>query len=213
MEVSVAAQRAAVIDYRVGNVGNVMRALEHLGVPHIFASSPQEASSYDPDILILPGVGAFRPAMQRLADMKWDKFIVDHASNGGAMLGICLGMQLMCRHSTEGGATDGLGIFGADVVRLEGLAKIPHMGWNTVSWIHTEKWRHPEDHYFVHSFAVMQSDDAVGLTEVDGVRFVSALRKGRVMGVQFHPERSGIAGVRFLGSAIESLTKGSQDHA
>lgn len=205
MNISEPSPKAAVIDYHVGNVGNVMRALRYLRIDHVFASSPSEAADISPDLLILPGVGAFRPAMERLTSMGWDRYIMDHASHGGAVLGICLGMQLMCSRSFEGGETKGLGLFDADVVRLEGLSKIPHMGWNTVSWSREEGWRESEDMYFVHSFAVMSCDDEVGSTDADGVVFSSALRRSRVMGVQFHPERSGIAGVRFLGSAIESL--------
>lgn len=194
--------KAGVINYGAGNIGNVLRALSHIGIQHSVLGSPSDIGEDLPDVLILPGVGAFRPAMQRLDGAGWTSFIKKWAEEDRPLVGICLGMQLMCRASSEDGHTDGLGIFDADVVRLEGIKKIPHIGWNSVEWSGSLKGSISADLYFVHSYAVSASPDAVGITEVDGVRFCSALAKGRSIGFQFHPERSGPAGVAFFGDII-----------
>lgn len=194
----------AVVDYGAGNVGNVMRALTHLGAPHRIATSPAEARGAG--ALLLPGVGAFRAAMEKLSAAGWPEFLKGWARDGRPLVGICLGMQLMCASSCEDGHTDGLGIFDAAVERLDGIEKIPHMGWNSAVWGDSAAdfagGAREQDFYFVHGYAVMTSADRCGATTVDGVTFCSALRRGAVLGFQFHPERSGEAGVKFLGRAI-----------
>lgn len=194
--------KAGVINYGAGNIGNVLRALTHIGIRHSVLGSPSDIGEDFPDVLILPGVGAFRPAKQRLDDAGWTSFIKKWADEDRPLVGICLGMQLMCRASSEDGHTDGLGAFDADVVRLEGIKKIPHIGWNSVEWSGPLKGAIDADLYFVHSYAATESRDAVGITEVDGVRFCSSLARGRSIGFQFHPERSGPAGVAFFGDII-----------
>jgi glutamine amidotransferase len=198
------------VDFGVGNIGNVRRALAELGIPHETLKSPDCMEGLGPSLLLLPGVGAFKPAMERLASSGWKDALAYWAGRGGPLLGICLGMQLLCAHSSEDGLTDGLGLIDGDVVKLSGVKKIPHMGWNGVEPCGGKfpgncLARSGQDFYFVHSFAVSGSPHRAAVTRVDGVEFDSALRRGNVAGFQFHPERSGPEGVSFLGRAISYM--------
>jgi glutamine amidotransferase len=190
-------------------LGNVRRALVSLGFAHVLLKSASETDGAA-DFLILPGVGAFRPAMERLVSSGWGDALSSWVGAGRPLLGICLGMQLLCERSAEGGAeTRGLGFIDGEVRELSGVKKIPHMGWNTAAprggagdfpacCMDEEQF-----FYFVHGFAVSSSRHCAAETEVDGVKFCSILRNGRVAGFQFHPERSGPRGVKFLGRAIK----------
>jgi glutamine amidotransferase len=205
-----------VVNYGLGNIGNVRRALLKLGIRHEAFGSPEGMAEFAPSLLLLIGVGAFRPAMERLASSGWKDALIHWAQSGRPLLGICLGMQLLCANSTEHGTTEGLGLMEGGVRKLSGVKKIPHMGWNRAepcggefeescfiaSGQNGQKW---QDFYFVHSFAVSGSPHRAATTEVDGVVFDSALRKENVAGFQFHPERSGPEGVSFLGRAISYM--------
>ena len=195
--------RIGVINYGAGNIGNVLRALQRLHLPYTVHTTPDELERASQTLLLLPGVGAFRPAMARLQEVGWHTFLEDWAHKSRPLLGICIGMQLLCTGSEEDGVTAGLGLLEGKVERLTGISKIPHMGWNTVEWkqpISPEQGA--ESFYFVHSYAVRSSPDCAAETQVDDLVFCSALRSGNVAGFQFHPERSGLEGVAFLGSAI-----------
>lgn len=201
--------KVGVVNYGAGNLGNVLRALNTLKVAHSLPDSPDEEKHGeldDCDVLLLPGVGAFRPAMECLASSGWEKALRGWVKEGRPLLGICAGMQLLCRESTEDGRTPGLGFIDASIERLDGLKKIPHMGWNEVEWRDDlTSLFSTRDFYFVHSYAAMESPDCIGSAEADGVSFCAALQKGNVMGFQFHPERSGPDGVNFLGRALEYI--------
>jgi glutamine amidotransferase len=203
------------VNYGAGNIGNVRRALAKLKIRHEELESPGGVSSFAPSLLLLPGVGAFRHAMERLASSGWRDTLIRWAESGRPLLGICLGMQLLCENSAEDGKTAGLGLIEGDVLRLSGVKKIPHMGWNSAEPCGGEFEKHcfaqsgqkRQDFYFVHSFAVSGSPRCAAKTEVDGVVFDSALRKENVAGFQFHPERSGPEGVAFLGRAISYMNE------
>lgn len=193
----------AVVDYGAGNVGNVVRALARLGLE---AQVLLEPIPVDAKLYILPGVGAFPPAMKRLRDRGWATFLRRWAAAGGPLLGICLGMQLLCEKSLEDGPTEGLGLIEGTVSLLEGTRRLPHMGWNDMIPLPACPVA-GGPFYFVHSYALKTSDDGRAYTDVDGRTFVSFTARRSVAGCQFHPERSGPGGVAFLGRLIEHLTK------
>lgn len=197
-----------IIDYGAGNTGNVRRALNRLGRSSVLCGTPAEAEKCD--LLILPGVGAFPPAMDKLNASGWNSFLQQWVNGGKPLLGICLGMQLLCETSLEDRPTAGLGFIEGTVSLLEGTVRLPHMGWNQVMWkgIPEEiSTACPDgsDLYFVHSYALMTSLDAAATTTVDNISFVSIVRRGKVLGCQFHPERSGPLGLKLLGEILDHL--------
>jgi glutamine amidotransferase len=203
------------VRFGAGNLGNVERALDKLGVEHALLETPEDMKRTKPSLLKQPGVGAFRPAMENLSSSGWVGGLVKWAAEGKPLLGVCLGMQLLCTRSTEGGETDGLGLIDAEIQRLAGIKKIPHMGWNSVTPCAGPLTGFPAScmengeqmFYFVHSYAVSASKHCAAVTDVDGVEFCSILRRDNVAGFQFHPERSGPDGVRFLGRALRCFNE------
>ena len=197
-----------IVDYGAGNVGNLARALRHLGWDPRLLPHPEGARGVN--LLILPGVGAFPSAWRRLVESGWAQTLREAPRRGQPLLGICLGMQLLAKDSSEEGLTPGLGLVEGSVRPLKGLSRIPHMGWNVVDWREGEALASgvPSWFYFVHSFALEESPDAVATCTVEGRRFVAAVRRGPVAGCQFHPERSGPEGVAFLGHLIAMMTYG-----
>lgn len=195
-----------IVDYQVGNVGNVMRALRTLGYNAEVIPFPEEVND-EVSGLILPGVGAFSPAMQNLKDRGWADFLRSWDKEDRPLLGICLGMQLLCEESRENGLHKGLGIIQGSVISLE-TRKLPHMGWNTIYWKDqvplSERFNSEGKYfYFVHSFALAESENAAATTEIEDKTFVSIVRKKNVTGFQFHPERSGNQGLQLLGSTLK----------
>jgi glutamine amidotransferase len=188
----------AIIQYNAGNIRSVLFALERLGVNAIVTDDPGIIKSARR--VVFPGVGEASGAMAYLKERGLDSLI---ASLTQPVLGICLGMQLMCRHSAEGN-TDCLGIFDADVQRFSGQAKIPQMGWNTVydlkgplfNGVTPNTWQ-----YFVHSYFAGLSLHTIAKADYI-VPFSAALQRDNFYGVQFHPEKSGEAGSRILENFI-----------
>ena len=192
-----------VVDYGMGNLRSVLNAFEELGQEAALVSAPEEVAGYDK--IIIPGVGAFSEAMVNLRDSGLDKALQGHVEAGKPLLGICLGMQLICRKSHEDGEHEGLGWIDAEVRHFppaEGL-KVPHMGWNGLDY----EAPHPlleevasgADVYFVHSYYVdcAEATDALGTTE-HGIRFTSVVGRENVYGMQFHPEKSQHVGMQLL---------------
>jgi glutamine amidotransferase len=185
-----------ILEYGAGNLSSVGFALDRLGATHRRVSRPEQVEGLDG--LLFPGVGRARAAVERLeASGLWSLL----RAWPRPLLGVCLGMQLLFEHSEEDDCP-GLGLLRGGVCRLRPPAlKVPHMGWNQVRPVGTsflgEASDEPQWFYFVHSFAAADSEATCGLTDY-GVQFVSAVRSGRVWGVQFHPERSGAAGARIL---------------
>jgi glutamine amidotransferase len=198
--------KVAIINYGMGNLGSVRRALEDLAVQVLIAEHP--AVLYEADRMILPGVGAFGEAMMRLRERGWEdvirRLVIDEAR---PLLGICLGMQMLATSSEENGLTPGLDFISGRVRRLNDLGcdlRIPHVGWNEV--------RHGDggatlfagipqgiDFYFVHSFALVADDAAhVAATTEYGVQMTAAVQRGSIFGTQFHPEKSSRAGRQIL---------------
>lgn len=201
-----------VLDYGAGNLGNALRALEGLGHGARLLESPQDLDG-DLSLLILPGVGAFPPAIKELSRLGWPGVLHDWADLGKPLLGICLGMQLLYSASLEDGRTEGLGFFAGEVLPLAGVKKSPHMGWNRVRWMRdiegiTGGFPEGLDAYFVHGYAAPVTDVTLAETTVDGVRFSSVSLREKIAGFQFHPERSGIEGLRLLGTFLDFLLEG-----
>jgi glutamine amidotransferase len=194
-----------IVDYGMGNRRSVEKALEHVGARPLLSSDPELLSRTAG--LVLPGVGAFPRAMENLKRLGLAELLVDHVAAGSPVLGICLGMQLAFGHSEELGGAEGLGIVAGAVVPLRtGELKLPHIGWNEVTFAQTGSpllTELPERcaFYHVHSYAPRPTDaaDVLG-TAVYGQEFVTAVRHGSFHGVQFHPEKSSVAGLRMLGN-------------
>ena len=188
----------AIIDYDTGNLRSVCNALDRIGAEYVLTDDPKVIAQADR--VLLPGVGEASSAMNKLQERGLCDVI---KSLKVPVLGICIGMQLMCRHSQEGDV-DCLGIFDADVCRFEadqsaGI-KVPHMGWNTLSGLKTGLFEGLTDGdfvYFVHSFAASVCDDTIAVSD-NGRRFSAAMRRGNFYGAQFHPEKSGDVGERIL---------------
>jgi imidazole glycerol-phosphate synthase subunit HisH len=195
-----------IIDYGMGNLFSVSKALERLEVPYFISENKEEL--FAADALILPGVGAFRDAMDRLNGTGLTEMIRDYVSSGKPLLGICLGMQLLFEESEENGLFKGLGILPGRVVRFAGHTKdgqsykVPHMGWNKLSFLKTSSVLKnlPEDFvYFVHSYYVDTEEKDVVIAEADyDVKVPAVVGKNNVFGMQFHPEKSSTLGMKLL---------------
>ena len=203
--------RIAVPDLGLSNLWSARRALESLGHEVVVATEPGPVASAS--MIVLPGVGAFAEASRRLVKTGIGDAVREAAGRGAAVLGICLGMQLLFESSEEGGAAPGLGLLPGRVTRLEGGAPVPHVGWNRVIPAKPGAFLFgngggPERYlYFVHSYVARPaSEDLVLARCLHGESFPAAVGKGRSLGFQFHPEKSGEAGVRLLGAAISALT-------
>lgn len=196
----------AIVNYGSGNIRAISNILSRLGVPFVVAASPEELAGADR--VILPGVGAFDQAMHELDTSGLRGALDRHAFERRApILGICVGMQLLASGSDEGQAR-GLGWLDAQVRRFEHESigqpiQLPHMGWNTVEPVRADPLFDGVDaangYYFLHSyfFDCADSTDVLATTEY-GVPFTSAVRRGNICGVQFHPEKSHANGVRLL---------------
>jgi glutamine amidotransferase len=193
--------RIAILDYGMGNLRSVEKALEHVGVTATISDDATEVRAADG--LVLPGVGAFPRAMERIREGGLDELIAERHGEGTPILGICLGLQLLFESSAELGGETGLGLLDGPVAELEaeGL-KVPHIGWEPVRWERdsrlTEGIPSETPFYFVHSFAPRPSGEELLGTAAYGQRFACAAERDNVFGVQFHPEKSSGAGLRLL---------------
>ncbi|HYD03339.1 MAG TPA: imidazole glycerol phosphate synthase subunit HisH [Alphaproteobacteria bacterium] len=192
----------AIIDYGAGNIHNVRSILEHLKQDVIVTSDPEDLKKADR--IVLPGVGAFGYMMKNLSEKGLDKEIHNQVyNNNKPFLGVCLGFQAMFDSSEESPGAKGLGLFKGQVVKFK-WGKVPHVGWNNVKNPKLISQDHDQDKfnngyaYFVHSFYPKPEDKSVILFESDyGETFCSGVAKDNVIGVQFHPERSGKWGIEF----------------
>lgn len=196
----------AIIDYGMGNLHSVSKAVERLGVDAVVTSD--EGELMQADGAILPGVGAFGDAMHNLRDTGLGEAVRYYAQSGKPLLGICLGMQLLFAESEEHGHHEGLSLLPGRVVRFQGDYKVPHMGWNKLQF---EQPQHPlfngleEGHvYFVHSYHVKPEQPSDLLATTNYYQPVTAIvGRGQVFGMQFHPEKSGPLGMRLLDNYLK----------
>jgi len=193
--------RIAILDYGMGNLRSVEKALEHVGVTATISNDAGEVRAADG--VILPGVGAFPRAMERIRELGLDELIAERREEGVPILGICLGLQLLFQSSSELGGATGLDLLEGPVSDLEadGL-KVPHIGWEPVRWEResrlTDGIPSETPFYFVHSFAPRPRDEDLLGSAQYGARFACAAERENVFGVQFHPEKSSSAGLRLL---------------
>lgn len=193
----------ALIDYGMGNLRSVAKALEHVGAEVVVTSDAEAIASAE--AVVLPGVGAFGRCMENLEAAGLCPVVRDVAASGRPFLGICVGMQILFEESSEFGRVEGLGILPGRVRRFEpsdGELKVPHMGWNTIGITRRPPLlRGVADGayvYFVHSYYVEARGDAeiVATTTRYGVEFVSSVWRGSIFATQFHPEKSQAVGLR-----------------
>jgi glutamine amidotransferase len=193
----------AIVDYGMGNLRSVQKALERLGAIAVVTSDPAALDTARG--VVLPGVGAFGDAMHNLRTRRLLAPVLRQVDAGKPLLGICLGMQLLFDESEEMGRHPGLGLLSGRVVRFpEGELKVPHIGWNQLSVAGGEVLEGVADGshaYFVHSFYAVPEEpgDLLATTEY-GVEFASVVGRGRIWGAQFHPEKSQEVGLKLLGN-------------
>jgi imidazole glycerol-phosphate synthase subunit HisH len=194
--------RIAILDYGMGNLRSVEKAFERVGAEVDRTSDPKVAS--EAAGVILPGVGAFPKAMERIREIGLDEFVAGRVEAGVPVIGICLGMQLLFESSVENEGSTGLGLVTGPVTPISANGyKVPHMGWSAVRWAHeselTAGLGDDPPFYFVHSFAPRPAADADVLGTADyGETFACAVERPGVYGVQFHPEKSSKAGLGLL---------------
>ena len=191
--------RIIIINYGAGNIQSIKFAIQRLGFEAVLTDDESEIRNADK--VIFPGVGEASSAMEKLITTGLDKVIPTLTQ---PVLGICLGMQLMCNHCEEGN-TQGLNIFDVDVVKFDGAEKVPQIGWNQIENLKSDLFKgisEKEYMYLVHSFYVPLNNESIATTNY-GIKYASALQEKNFYGVQFHPEKSSKAGAQILQNFLE----------
>ena len=191
--------KIVILNYGAGNIQSIQFALNRLGFEGVLSNNYEEILSADK--VIFPGVGEASSAMKKLKESGLDKLIPQLKQ---PVLGICLGMQLMCAYSEEGN-TEGLGIFDVNVVKFSPKVKVPQMGWNTIYNLKSDLFNGISENeftYLVHSYYVPNSENSIATTNYE-VEYCSALQKNNFYGVQFHPEKSGKFGEQILNNFLK----------
>ncbi|MCK0191128.1 imidazole glycerol phosphate synthase subunit HisH [Arenibacter sp. F20364] len=193
--------KIVIIDYGAGNIQSIKFAFQRLGYEAILSHDADEIMSADK--VIFPGVGEASSAMKKLRESKLDQIIPQLKQ---PVLGICLGMQLMC-HSSEEGDTQGLGIFDVDVVRFSKKVKVPQIGWNEITNLKSHLFKNVKEKehiYLVHSYYAPVCEETIAEAEY-GLGYSAALKKDNFYGTQFHPEKSSEVGEQILKNFIDSI--------
>ncbi|AXT59805.1 imidazole glycerol phosphate synthase subunit HisH [Aquimarina sp. AD10] len=191
--------KIVIINYGAGNIQSIKFAIQRLGYEAILSNDPKEIESADK--VIFPGVGEASSAMKKLKDSGLDALVPKLKQ---PVLGICLGMQLMCNH-TEEGDTRGLGIFDVDVLRFDTTVKVPQIGWNQITSLTSPLFKginEKEYIYLVHSYYAPLTKDTVAKTDY-GIAYSTAFHKDNFYGTQFHPEKSSVVGEKILKNFLE----------
>ncbi|KIQ14655.1 imidazole glycerol phosphate synthase [Flavobacterium sp. MEB061] len=191
--------KIVIINYGAGNIQSIMFAIERLGFKAVLSNNPEEILAADK--VIFPGVGEASSAMAKLRESGLDNLIPKLTQ---PVLGICLGMQLMCNSSEEGN-TKGLGIFDVDVIKFTSKVKVPQMGWNQIYDLKSDLFKGISENefmYLVHSFYAPNCDEAIATTDYE-LEYASALQKDNFYGTQFHPEKSGAVGEKILDNFLK----------
>jgi len=198
----------AIIDYGVGNLFSIACSLKAIGQEVIVTGNAEEIRKADK--LILPGVGAFPDAIKKLKADGLDKVVIEEAKKGKPLLGICLGMQMLFEKSYEFGESNGLSLIKGNVKEIKPLIgdlKVPHIGWNSLSFTKDSKLfkyiKEGDYVYFVHSFSAQDCEKSVTSTTDYGAVLTATVENGNVYGAQFHPEKSGEVGLKILKAFTE----------
>ncbi len=199
----------AIIDYGVGNLFSLSSSFKSIGADTVITGDVEIIKKADK--LILPGVGAFGDAIEKLRDTGLDKVIIDEAKNGKAIMGICLGMQMLFEKSFEYGEHKGLGLIKGEIVAMKGRLphslKIPHIGWNALIFKKENPLfkyiKNGDCVYFVHSYYAEADNSSLIATAEYGKELTAAVASGNVFGCQFHPEKSGNVGLCILKAFCE----------
>jgi len=197
----------AIVDYGAGNLASVIKAFRAAGAEPRVIADPSGLA--DADGIVIPGVGHFDAT--RGLNAGWRSAIRAHLDRGVPLLGICLGMQWLYECSDEAEGVDGLGLFGGRIFRLDGDVKVPHVGWNTLQLTRSTRLfdgiRDGEAMYFTHAYAAPVGSEAAAIT-THGRPFAAVVERDNITGMQFHPEKSGAAGVRLLRNWMASCSAG-----
>ena len=198
----------AIINYGLGNLRSISKGLEAFQARVKVTSKPEDLRRSDG--IVLPGVGAFKGALEKLSLLK--EAIVEEALKGRPILGVCLGLQLMFSRSFEGGVHEGLNLFRGDIVLLEEAPKLPHIGWNSLHSIKegelTEGLEEGVHMYFVHSYVAEPVDSSiVAAVTRYGSEFPSIIERENLFATQFHPEKSGRKGLRILENFVKACKR------
>jgi len=200
----------SIVDYGVGNLFSLSSSLKSIGADTVVTSDKQKI--LDSSKIILPGVGAFSDAKEKLVESGLFQVVIDEAKKGKKLLGICLGMQMLFEKSFEYGEFDGLGLIKGNIIPLEGKIspqlKIPHIGWNSLEFKNEKsplfKYINNGDFvYFVHSYFAADCDENVIATSEYGIDVTASVQKDNIFGCQFHPEKSGDVGLNILKAFCE----------
>lgn len=198
----------AVLDYGIGNLRSAQKALERVGAAAVLTDDPEVVAAADG--VVLPGVGAFGRCMEALRERGLEEPARDAITGGRPFLGICVGMQMLYDGSDESPAVEGLGVLAGRVRRLEGEVKLPQMQWNVLQPRRPtpllEGMASPVWMYFVHSYAPEPSPDVVATCDYGGA-VVAAVQRDRLWATQFHPEKSGVNGLRLLANFVGSVSR------
>ena len=198
----------AVVNYGVGNLRNITRGLEKSGAAVEITHNPTNLRRSD--AIVLPGVGAFAPAVKNMAPIA--DVVAEAMKSGKPILGVCLGLQLLFTRSSEGGSVNGLDFISGDIVKLPGTVKTPQMGWNTLNIVQShpllEGVKDGSYVYFVHSYYPQPSDQQVIVATTEyGVRFPSMVAKKNLFATQFHPEKSSKTGLTILKNFVRIVKR------
>ncbi len=197
-------KKIGILNYEVGNLKSIRNAMDYCGFNYVVSSEVNELAGCDR--IVVPGVGAFSAGIQNLRRLGLDKFLLECFQKEVPMMGICLGYQLMCKSSTEFGFNEGLGIFSAEVKKIEAPI-LPHVGWSSLDVVEKSladslyKGIEKNRYYFVHTYAVeltaeIKSDSSI--TCYYDAKFASSARNKNAFGVQYHPEKSSEQGLQVL---------------
>jgi glutamine amidotransferase len=205
----------AVLDYGSGNLHSVSRALAHAGGDPVVTRDPARVAGAD--ALVIPGVGHFGHCVRAIRSLGLDAPVLDAVDRGAPVFGVCVGMQVLLERSEEDDEV-GLGVLAGGSRRLSVSArasapqdvKVPHIGWNEVAWTHPHPYvegiADGTRFYFVHSYAADENDETVGVTE-HGRRFAAAAARENVFSTQFHPEKSGEAGLAIYANFVKAVSR------
>ena len=200
-----------IIDFNAGNITSLERALEYLNIPYVSSKNPEELAKADCDRFMFPGDGDDAYAMSQLKASGFDVFVREQVAQGKLLFGICVGSQIIFEHSEEGD-TECLGLVKGSIKHIYSInpklkeqnLKVPHMGWNNISFENGEcpllkEIKNDFDVYFVHSYVICPTDQTVVKASADyGIKIPAVIQSGNVFATQFHPEKSGVSGLKII---------------